>query len=74
MVLAGVKPLDEPAWQALRRLERAALEGRGDEVLALLRDLVEDYAPVPLAGSASAAPTPQKIVDFGARRRTEPTA
>jgi O-antigen biosynthesis protein WbqV len=74
MVLAGVAPLGEAEWQALRSLERAALEGRADEALALLRGLVEDYTPLPLAAAGAAAPPPPKVVGIAARRRAEPPA
>jgi FlaA1/EpsC-like NDP-sugar epimerase len=73
MILAGIEPLGEEEWRHLRSLEEAALEGRVDVCLSLLRMLVKDYSPAIAAPEPVLGPVP-KVVEMSARRHLEPRA
>ena len=71
MALTGIEPLDEEGWRRLERLERAAQEGEADRALALLRDLVTDYAPVVPGVNDTAVSPEHKVVGMAGRKRIE---
>jgi FlaA1/EpsC-like NDP-sugar epimerase len=69
MVLTGIDPLGDEGWRLLRDLEETAMGGRADATLAILQNLVPDYAPASdLAQTAVAA---ARVLDIGARRRLD---
>ncbi|HEV8700137.1 MAG TPA: nucleoside-diphosphate sugar epimerase/dehydratase [Candidatus Polarisedimenticolia bacterium] len=71
MILTGVEPLGRGEWSDLEALEEGALEGRSDEVLAVLRRLVPDYVPdVAMPPRMSGIPG-QKVVDLFPKRRLD---
>jgi FlaA1/EpsC-like NDP-sugar epimerase len=71
MILTGVEPLGRGEWSDLEALEGGVLEGRSEEVLAVLRRLVPDYVPdVAMPPRTSGIPG-QKVVDLFPKRRLD---
>ncbi|PYT12127.1 MAG: polysaccharide biosynthesis protein [Acidobacteria bacterium] len=70
MVLTGVEPLGEAEWEAVHKLEEAAIAGSVVESLSRLSFLVSEYSPasaVPVRSAAMAS----RIVDIGVKRRVD---
>ena len=73
LILTGIVPLGEEEWRALEALESAAMEGRAEETLAVLRLLVPEYAPAQPVTRVEATPAP-KVVDLFPKRRLDAQA
>jgi FlaA1/EpsC-like NDP-sugar epimerase len=69
MILTGVEPLGEPGWSALVELERALLESRTEDALALFRALVPDYTPM-----SPSLPLATNIIEISAKKRFDANA
>ncbi len=73
LALTGVEALGAEEWRRLKDLEEAALEGRADASLAVLRTLVSDYHPATTPARPPVLPVP-KVVGIGAKRSLGPQA